>query len=70
MIPVSTSGMESVDLGLAVPLHYSAPHAPFSVEIEGEHIVRVEQHNRVVALGTVTVIAEDPATPTTCHSGA
>ena len=55
----------------AVPQHYDAPRSFTGPEpIVGEHVVRVERIDELLAVGRLTVLPNDPATPTTCHSGA
>lgn len=56
----------SLDLPLAVPAEYSAPDGSAPVEIVGRHLVRLERRDELLALGTVDVQPEDPATPSTC----
>jgi hypothetical protein len=64
-------GDDSFRGGFAVPPFYDAPRSSNDREpIVGEHIVRVERADELLAVGRVTVVPEDPSTPTTCHSAA
>jgi hypothetical protein len=55
----------------AVPPVYDAPRSFTGPEpIIGDHIVRIERPGELLAVGRVTVLPEDPGTPTTCHSSA
>jgi hypothetical protein len=56
--------------GIAVGRFYDTPRIVTHPVKPGQHIVRVERRDEIIAVGRIRVLLEEPGTPTNCHSGA